>query len=317
MKFYRSFILLLKKVKYFISYKIYILKQKFISLSKKRIEKFTRKTYFLKTGYNLNIEKPITFYDKINYLKVNCADRKLSSFVDKIAVKEMLKGNNFSNFAKTICIFKNIREFKKFLETNTNCSYVIKSNNTSGDVYFFINGVYKNKNGTIVNKDKVIKTFKKVLKTKYFYKFFEYPYKGIKGKIFIEELLPDFNDYGLMEFKFFCNFGIAKVVNIVQNRQGGNKIKEVFTDASLNILPISQDLELLKKTDIKKPIYYQELLDFCKKNCKELPIVRVDFLCGKDKFYFCEFTFYDCGGFNIFYPLENNKLIGDLFEIMK
>ena len=37
---------------------------------------------------------------------------------------------------------------------------------------------------------------------------------------------------------------------------------------------------------------------------------------GKD-FKFCEFTYYDCAGFNIFEPLEYNAEIGSMFNIEK
>ena len=54
------------------------------------------------------------------------------------------------------------------------------------------------------------------------------------------------------------------------------------------------------------------MIDFCGKYCKDYPFVRVDLMVCGDTFRFCEFTFYDCAGINVFYPVEWNKKMGDL-----
>ena len=130
-----------------------------------------------------------------------------------------------------------------------------------------------------------------------------------------EEYMQSLNDVGLHEYKFFCNYGKVKLINVVHGRQNGDFIKEAFVDPDLKILNAHQDLNSLSQDEIKKPECYEKMIEFCEKTSKDIPLLRVDLMTDMKNMIFCEFTFYDCGGMNIFIPNEANYEIGNLFLV--
>ena len=42
-------------------------------------------------GYKLNLKTPKMFYEKINWIKVNCHDSRMTQCVDKIAVRDYVR----------------------------------------------------------------------------------------------------------------------------------------------------------------------------------------------------------------------------------
>ena len=107
------------------------------------------------------------------------------------------------------------------------------------------------------------------------------------------------------------------MINVVYGRQHDSNLKEAFTDCNLKIIPAHQNQNMLSQDEIKVPMCFEAMKEFCKKTVPDKPLIRVDLMCRDNEFYFCEFTLYDCGGMNLFYPLEYNKIIGDLFDIKK
>ena len=64
----------------------------FISLFRKRFsdEFYLKIQYQHKTGYRINLENPQTFNEKLQWLKLHYREDKLTTMVDKYAVKEYI-----------------------------------------------------------------------------------------------------------------------------------------------------------------------------------------------------------------------------------
>ena len=266
-------------------------------------------------GVELNLDNPVTFYEKVNYLKIYQNDYHYSNYVDKISAKELAK--TFSDkiiVSKLLCTFDSFKDFvTSFKKRELPCVFVAKLNHTSGDVYFFDNGVWRDKKGHHISQRVVFANLKAMINLNYYHTFFERCYANVKGRILIEEYLPSIR--GLDEYKFFCNYGQPKMLNVVYGRQDGDDVKEVFTDGELRILPVNQGLKLIDKDKVYKPKCWDSMVEFAKKASNNMPMLRVDILTDGDNFYFCEFTFYDFAGMSIFYPLEWNSIIGNMFDL--
>lgn len=282
----------------------------------KNLEEYTKKEYKKKFGVDLDLDNPTTFYEKLNYIKIHYDNPLMQDYVDKVEVKQILDDAGYeSNHAKTLAVFDNIKQLKEYIKTNVISTFVVKLNNTSGDVYFYDAGKWRDKHGKSISKSWVFTNIKIGLKTNYYYYFFEKQYKHISPKVLCEEYIPSKDNKGLDEYKFFCNYGKIKMINVVYGRQSDKKIIENFTDENLNPLGVYQTLKLIDQQSLVSPKCMDGMKEFATKMSKPFPILRVDLMTDGEKFYLCEFTFFDCGGNNIFNPPEGNKKIGDLFDI--
>lgn len=278
------------------------------------------KRYKKKFRVDFNVDNPSTFYEKITFLKLKQEGEIFQKMIDKNLVKDYLSTLNLNNHCtKTIASFYSFREFKKSLKgiIAEHNDFVVKLAHTSGDVFFYNNGAWRDKKGCSVRQYFVFAVLRNKIKYNYYWQSFEKIYDHLKGSILVEEYRPSLNNKGLNEIKLFVNYGKPVLINYVEGRQNGGHVKEAFLDANLNKLPVKQDQDILDIDSLDKPLYYEQLLDFCKDTCSNFPLVRVDFMCSSDEFTFCEFTFYDCSGCNIFYPLEYNKKLGDLIIFKK
>ena len=286
----------------------------FYSLKNK--EEYTKLRYKSKFNIDLNLDNPETFYEKINYLKLFYNEENGSQLVDKVLVKEYLSNEGYGDiFAKTIASFKRFKDFSNYIRHTDKKQFVVKLNHTSGDVFFFDKGKWRDKRGENISRRLVFAILKQKLKLNYYHLSLEKQYNDIIPQIFIEEYIPSFKQKGLMEYKFFCNFGNVKFINVVRGRQSADQLKEAFVDPDLNKFETYQKEKMLTQEEISKPECFEKMVSFCEKETKNRPLIRVDLMTNGKDFYFCEFTFYDCGGMNIFHPLEMNKKLGDLINI--
>lgn len=68
---------------------------------------------------------------------------------------------------------------------------------------------------------------------------------------------------------------------------------------------------------IPKPPHFEEMKEIATKLSQDFPFIRVDFFDTPDKLYMAELTFYPGGGLTQYYPVEFNKLLGDMFELKR
>lgn len=301
---------------------VYFLRKNFKehkSFSKiKNPKEYSIKKYKDKFGVDINLDKPETFYEKLLYLKLNHLENNPELLVDKVIVKDYLTGKGYSHIIpKKIDSFRTFKEFKKNYKNivNKNSRFVIKLNHTSGDVFIFNNGILLSKIGEKVPRRYVFACLKHRLKFSYYFVGLEKVYKNIVPQILIEEYMASLDTKGLDEYKFFVNKGQIKMINVVYGRQNGSLLKEAFTDEKLRKLNARQDQNMLEQNEIKKPKCFDNMVKFCKDTVKDRLLIRVDLMTDGDNYYFCEFTFFDCGGFNHFLPEETNYEIGSKFDI--
>ena len=279
---------------------------------------YAKRRYKQRFGTELHLENPISFYDKLCYLKFCYDEPNPEQLIDKVLVKEYLDALGLGEYcAKKIASFSDFDSFKRFFDEGANGhdEFVVKLNHTSGDVFFYNHGKWRNKTGQHVGRRFVFAALRNMLGFNYYHMSLERIYEHVHPQILVEEYLPSIGSKGLDEYKFFCNHGVVKLINVVHGRQNSGRIKEAFTDADLHKLPVNQGHDELAQEEIYRPLCFEKMLDFCAKTVANRIQVRVDLMTDGTSFRFCEFTFYDCGGFNIFQPIEQNEAMGQLLDI--
>ena len=270
---------------------------------------YIKEMFKLKMGYYLDLENPVTFNEKLQWLKLNYFNPDCVTMVDKYLSKQYVKDCIGEEYVVPLYgVWDNFDEIDFDSLPN---EFVLKTTHDCG--------------GVVVCKDKATfdkKTAKEFLEMhlgyRYFYFSREWPYKHVKPRIIAEKFMKDSNDQleeGLTDYKFFCFNGEPKAMFIATDR--ANKKEETkfdFFDMDFNHLPFTNGHPNASKP-IKKPEQFELMKELCKKLSKNLPHVRVDFYESEGKIYFGELTFFHWGGFVPFEPKEWDKTFGDWIKL--
>ncbi len=268
---------------------------------------FSDKAYILITGYIktrriANLKNPKTFYDKMQYLKINNRFKEYSQYVDKYKVREFVSKEIGEEYLVPLLgVYSNFDEIDFDVLPE---KFVLMTNHSCGR-----NFICRNKEK--INKKKIKKNFTKWLKEDFYYRFREIQYKDIKPLIICEEYLQD-ESGSLLDYKFICSNGDPKYIQIDIDRYNGHKQK--YYDIEWKELNWSYGFD--KYTgEIEKPKNLNEMIEIVKKLSSRFQFVRVDLYLVNNKIYFGELTFSPGAGLLIFKPEEINEIIGDYIDI--
>ena len=254
-------------------------------------------------GYELCLNNPRYFSEKIQWIKVKCHEPLMTQCADKYLVRDYVKNKVGTSFlTKIYGVYNNAEaiEVNKLPK-----QFVIKTNHASGQV--------------IICKDKKQLDWKKVkkqlncwLNENYYYVTGEWVYKNIKPRIIIEELLDD----NIVDYKFYCFNGKPKFLYVSEGLGGDHNL------AKMNFLYLNWQKTEFQRVDYKqfdsipeRPVNLNEMIRVCEKIACDFHFVRVDLYSIKRTIIFSELTFYPNGGFAPFYPIEWEKKIGSWIKL--
>lgn len=257
-------------------------------------------------GYKkiLNLKKPETWGEKIQWLKLNGHLEELANYVDKYEVRKYISdtiGDEYLN--KLYGIYDNVDDIDFSVLPK---KFVIKSTNGSGTVLI----CRDKKSFDIVNAKREMK---KWLNDKFYKEKKELQYKNVKNRIIIEEYLED-ESGSLTDYKFYCFDGTPVYYGIFYDRYIDKKID--FYDKfgkkldGVNTCHIQNSNKVEPFDDRIK-----NMLKLSKKLSKIFTEVRVDFYFVNNKIYFGELTFTDGAGSDPWYPDEFDKKIASYIKL--
>lgn len=264
-------------------------------------ERFVKKVYCLYMGKDLDFDNPITYNEKLQWLKLYDRRPEYTAMVDKYEVKKLV-----ADIIGEEYIIPTIGVYDKFDDIDFDSlpdSFVIKCTHDSG--------------GLVICKDKskldipaARKRINKFLKRKYYYQWREWPYKNVKPRIIVEQYMEDASTSELRDYKFFCFDGVPKLIFIASDRQkAGEETKFDFFDMDFNHLPFTNG-HPNAAVPPAKPVMFEKMKELAAKLSCGIPHVRVDFYEVDGKIYFGEMTFYHWSGIVPFDPEEWDKTLG-------
>ncbi|PLT31794.1 ATP-grasp fold amidoligase family protein [Peribacillus deserti] len=268
-----------------------------------RDEKTVKFQYRKMMGRELDLKNPITFNEKIQWLKLNDRNPDYSNLVDKLEVRSYVKnkiGEQYLN--KLYRVFNNVDEISI---DKLPGKFVLKTTHDSGGII-----VCKNKNE--VNWATELLKFRLRLKQNYYFLSREYHYKNVKPKVICEELLED-NKYGdLLDFKIFCFNGKPSYIQVDIDRFTNHKRN--FYDINWNLMEFKMVYENSNKV-IEKPENLVEMLSCAEKLSENIIFCRVDFFEVNQKIIFGEITFFPEAGYGKITPEEYEINLGELIKL--
>lgn len=267
-------------------------------------EDFIRKQFKLELGYDLDLEHPKTFNEKLQWLKLH--DRKpiYTTMVDKYAVKEYVASIIGDKYIVPL-----LGVWDRFEDIDFDSlpnQFVIKCTHDSGGLV-----IVKDKQALDVRAAQ--KKISRALKSNYFHLGREWAYKDVKPKIIAEQYLED-ESHGLIDYKVLCFGGIPKLVEVHKGRYTDEHSQD-FYDVNWELQPFNQIGEHNAAVPEKKPPFLDEMLKLSAILAGDMAHIRIDWYYTNNQLYFGEYTFFDASGFDDFEPNEANLLLGSWIHL--
>ncbi|CDA59165.1 glycosyltransferase [Clostridium sp. CAG:245] len=268
-------------------------------------EQYLKIKYRLIMKKKLDLEKPQTYNEKLQWLKLNDRKNGYTKMVDKYEAKKYVASVIGEQY-----IIPTLGVWEKFKDINFEIlpkQFVLKPTHTSGDVF-----ICKDKNN--IDYKKLKKKVNKWLKRKYYFLHREWPYKNVKPRIIAETYIENKEEIGLKDYKFMCFNGKVKCSFVCTNRNSKQGLSVDFFDLNWKKMPFTRHYPNSGE-HINKPINYNQMLQLAEKLAKNIPFVRVDFYEVNRKIYFGELTFYPGAGFEEFSPEKYDRVLGEWLDL--
>lgn len=270
-------------------------------------DKFYLKLIFYKTmKKKLNLKNPITFSEKIQWLKLYDRKEFYTDLVDKYAVRNYISETIGEEYLiPLIGVWDSFEEIDFSQLPN---QFVLKCTHDSGGVV-----ICKDKNE--FNRIQAREKINKALKHNYYYDWREWPYKNIKPRIICEQLLIDGNCTDLKDYKFMCFNGKVKCILVCSDRSNPSGLKLDFYDRTWNKLPFRRPNYPNSEKNISKPQNLNKMIELAEYLSNSFSFIRVDFYEINGQIYFGELTFYPNSGFQGFFPEIYDEILGSWLDL--
>lgn len=254
-------------------------------------ELMIRLEYRLKMKRPLHLNPPVTFNEKLQWLKLNDHKDIYTVMADKYECREYIKDRLGDKYLVPIYgVWENVDEIPFELLPN---EFVIKCTHDSGSVI-----VCREK--ARLDQKQIKEFLRSRLKKNSFWYGREWPYKNIKPRIIAEKLLKDERYDNLPVFKIFCFNGEPKIIQQLLNDKQPNETVDYY-DTNWNRLNMIQRFPN-SEIPIDRPVRLNEMLEIARKLSNGTAFLRIDLYEVNGEIYFSEHTFFTDAGYSIFEP---------------
>ena len=277
-------------------------------LTLRKREEILKREFLRKVGYELDLEEPVTFNQKIMWLKLYYQDPRLTVLADKYALKEYVSSVIGPEYTVPV-----IRLFERPEDVDFSVlpdRFVIKVNWSSG-----YNIIVDDKSA--FDEEKVRRTLGiwSAPDRNCYWQFFNWAYRDMPRRIYAEEFITQ-TGRELYDYKLYFSGGEFIYMFIATDRFTGEGVTYTFFDDELKPLPFTYGGKRRLDPPPEVPPETEEMIRLGKKLAGELPFVRVDFyLTDTGRIYVGEMTFYSGGGILRFDPVEWDRKMGEAIRL--
>lgn len=261
--------------------------------------------HLIKKGYILNLSKPKTFSEKIQWIKLNQRIPIMTEMADKYTARKHIANIlGADHLVPLIGAYEHLEDVPwDTLPEN----FVLKASHGSG-WNIICNGNKKEA------RRKAEERFPLWMNTNYYWHGREWCYKDTRPRIVCEEFIGE----NILDYKFFCLNGEPAFVQVDIDRQTNHTRN--FYDLSWEKMDFSLKYPPNSEKEISRPERLDDMSSAAKKiatflSQKNISFVRVDFYLIKDTIYFGETTFYPGNGREVFSPQNYDRIVGDMLKL--
>jgi len=263
-------------------------------------------TYRARTGKKLRLKAPVTFNEKLQWLKLNDRRELYRICADKLQVRDYVAEKLGEEYL--IPLLGSWERASDIDFGKLPQQFVLKCNHNSGL-------------GMCICKDKeklvmpaVRKQLDAGLRQDYYYNGREWSYKDLPRRIVGEAFLTD-GSGSLADYKIHVFNGKARFILVCADRFDESGLTEDFYTPDWEHLDIRRPGIPNAKKPQEKPQLLSKMLECAEKLAVDFPFVRVDFyICG-GKIYFGEMTFYPASGMVPFDPPQWDETFGSWLQL--
>lgn len=266
-------------------------------------EPYLKMVFWIKTGKKLNLKNPVTYCDKLNWLKLHDVHPEYTRLVDKVAVRDYLK----EILGEDICLpLLGVWEHYDDIDFDAlPDKFVLKCNHDSGSVKVITDKA-------AMDHAALREFYESRLKQNPYLLGREYPYRDVPPRIYAEQYMVPAGDSDINDYKFFCFDGKPEILFVATERSTDCKFD--FFDMDFNHLDID-NIHPQSGKPIEKPKTFEQMKQLAAKLSQGMKFVRIDLYEIDGKLWFSEFTIYHAGGFWPMSPVEWEYKLGDLIRI--
>lgn len=265
-------------------------------------ERYLKIAFYSAFGYRLDLKNPLTFNEKLQWIKLYDRKPEYTTLVDKKNVKDYVAAMIGKEY-----IIPTLGSWKYFEDIDFEKlpnQFVLKCTHDSG-------GIYICRDKKKFDKNKAKEVLNKSLRTNYYYQGREWPYRDVEHLILAEKYLAD----NLQDYKFFCFNGVPRMILVCSERYSDGGLKEDFFDENWNHLDVERATHPNSDLKILPPHHLEEMKNLASKLSKNTYFSRIDFYEIEDKIYFGEITFFPSSGLVGFQPDEWDRKLGDWLQL--
>lgn len=260
---------------------------------------YLRLVYWAEMGKRLNLDPPVTYNEKLQWLKIYDRKPEYTKYVDKYAVRSHVRATIGEQYLIPLLgLYNSVEEINWAMLPK---QFVLKCTHGSGS-----NIICKEKDKLDIQGSKM--KVNKWMKKSWFWFGREWPYRNVKPRIICEEFLSNHGEVP-DDYKVLCFNGKAKLIEVHTGRYENHR--QDFYDINWNKTEISQAaFTRISNKIIKKPQVLEEMLQLSEKLSQNTYHVRIDWYVVEKRLYFGEITFFDSSGFCPFDTEDFDLLLG-------
>lgn len=256
-------------------------------------------------GYPIDLENPITFNEKLQWLKIHNRTNLHTICADKLLVRDYVSKKIGDQYLIPL-VYSTKKKSKLTPKILPDYPIIVKTNHDSGSTF-----VVRNKND--YDWTQLKNKLKRSLLSNFYFASREWPYRNIPPRIIVEKLLIQKNGKVPNDYRFYCTKGKVNYIQLEIDRET-NHTRNIY-DLDWNLLNVKRG-DIPSIDNIEKPKKLNEMLSICENLSKSFIFSRVDlYYIDNETIYFGEITFYPGGGFTKFSPNEWDKTFGKMIEL--
>lgn len=262
--------------------------------------------YRKRTGTKLNLKKPTSLNEKMQWLKINDRKDSYTTMVDKYEMKSYVE-----NKLGRACTIPTLGIYKSFDEIDFSAlpdRFVLKATHDSGSL--------------IVCQDKAKFDYEHAraklefsLSRNYYWKAREWPYKNVEPRIICEAYLENKDKSPLVDYKFYCYGGEPRYFMYSLGEAEHRVRNHKFNMELQSIDHLFKKVEAIKAEDIELPSNIGEMIDIVRTLSRGFKHIRIDLYNVDGVIYVGEFTFYSGAGLINIESKEYAASLADLITL--
>ncbi len=261
----------------------------------------------LRMGYSIDWNKPKTFNEKLNWLKLYDHNPLYTNLVNKDTVKSFVANKIGAEY-----VIPTIAKWNQLEDVNIEAlpnRFVIKTTHGGGN-----EGVYICKDKSRFDKSDFTRWYHKAMRQDLYKSSREWPYKNVPKQLICEPYIEDKATGELRDYKFFCFNGEVKALFVATERQTRKEPFFNFFDQDYFPLPIKQGHPVSPLIP-PKPACFAEMKRVASSLSHDLTHVRIDLYEANSRVYFGEMTFYHFGAVVPFEPQDWDFKFGEWIKL--